>query len=126
MAYGRDNLTVETKQAILFGQQQAELSYRIAVEVSIAVATGYPGLCTTAKGEEKQIAELGCHIQYYRCSRPPQNAKHVEKQLAQPHPEGNTSYQRNNVIYVVTPSIWLTSAPKRMSFWKLFMEKHKQ
>ena len=92
MAYGQ---TAETKEAILFGQFHAGLSYPIAVSGS----QSYKGLCTAAKAEEKCIAELRHQHLYYRRSGPPRNARLVEQQPTwspapgseqPPTPEGNT------------------------------------
>ena len=99
LAYGRDKLTAETKEAILFGQLQAGLSYQILKCPAVSGSQSYKGLCTAAKAEEKRIAELRRRQQYYRCSGPPRNVRPVEQQPTQSPapgseqpstPEGNT------------------------------------
>ena len=99
LAYGRDKLTAETKEAILFGQLQAGLSYQILKCPAVSGSQSYKGLCTAAKAEEKRIAELRRRQQYYRRSGPPRNARPVEQLPTQSPapgseqpstPEGNT------------------------------------
>ena len=58
LAYGKDKLSSETKEAILFGQLQAGLIYQIVKSPAVSGSQSYRALCTAAKAEEKRIAEL--------------------------------------------------------------------
>ena len=65
LAYGKDKLPPETKEAILFGQLQAGLSYPIVKSPAVSGSQSYKVLCTAAKAEEKHTAELH-HRQLYQ------------------------------------------------------------
>ena len=58
LAYGMDKLSSEKKEAILFGQLQAGLSYQNATSPAVFSSQSYKALCTAAKAEEKHIAKL--------------------------------------------------------------------
>ena len=67
LAYGKDKLTSETKEAILFGQLQTGLSYQIVKNPAASKTQSYKGLCAAANTEGKRIAEL-CRCQQYQRS----------------------------------------------------------
>ena len=66
MAYGRDNLSRETRETILFGQLQEGLKYGIVKSPSVSGCQSYKELCMAAKNEEKRIAGLQRRQQYQR------------------------------------------------------------
>ena len=51
LAYGRNKLTAETKEAILFGQLQGGLSYQIVKSPAVLGSQSYKGLCAAANAE---------------------------------------------------------------------------
>lgn len=53
IAYGRDKLSIETKETILFGQLQEGLSYDIMKSPSVSDSQSYKELCIAAEHEEK-------------------------------------------------------------------------
>ena len=66
IAYGRDKLSMETKETILFGQLQEGLSYDIMKSPSVSGSQSYKELCMAAKHEEKRVAELRRRQHYQR------------------------------------------------------------
>ena len=58
IAYGRDNLSAETCNALLYSQLQEGLKYDLIESPAVSGADSYKQLCIAAKHEEKRIAEL--------------------------------------------------------------------
>lgn len=65
-AYGRDNLSVETRETILYSQLQEGLKYSIVKSPSVSGCQSYKELCMAAKNEEKRMAGLLRRQQYQR------------------------------------------------------------
>ena len=51
-------MSPETRNALLYGQLQEGLQYRLMEAPAVFRATDYQALCLAAKSEEKRIAEL--------------------------------------------------------------------
>ena len=66
VAFGHDNLSVETRNAFLYGQLQEGLRYRLMEAPDVSGAPDYQALCLAAKAEEKCLAELTKRRQYIR------------------------------------------------------------
>ena len=66
VAYGHDNLSVETRNEFLYGQLQEGLRYRLMEAPAVSGAPDYQALCLAAKVEEKRLAELTKCQQYIR------------------------------------------------------------
>ena len=64
VAYGHDNLSVETRNAFLYGRLQEGLRYRLMEVPTVSGALDYQALCLAVKAEEKCLAELTKHQQY--------------------------------------------------------------
>ena len=90
LAYGRDKLTAETKEAILFGQLQAGLSYQIVKSPAVSGSQSYKGLCAAANAEEKRIVELR-RRQHYQRSSTQQNPRLPPAQEIPQPPSPNNS-----------------------------------
>lgn len=58
VAYGHDNMSLETRNAFLYGQLQGELRYHLMEAPAISGAPDYQSLSLTPKREEKHIAEF--------------------------------------------------------------------
>jgi hypothetical protein len=58
MAYGRDKISVETRDALLFSQMQEGLKYELMVSPAVSGATEYRQLCLAARNEEKRLLNL--------------------------------------------------------------------
>ena len=57
LAYGRDKIGVETREALLHSQLQAGLMFELMRSPAVSGARIYKDLCMAAKHEEKRIAE---------------------------------------------------------------------
>ena len=68
VAYGRDKMSVETKEAILFGQLQEGLRIELLCGPAVSGALGYKELCEAAKSEERRLSELKKRQTYLRQS----------------------------------------------------------
>ena len=84
LAYGKDKLSSETKEAILFGQLQAGLIYQIVKSPAVSGSQSYRELCTAAKAEEKRIAELRRRQLYQQSGKQPQNRRVSEQEMSPP------------------------------------------
>ena len=58
MAYGRDGLKGETRDALLHGQLQEGLRLDIMKGPAVSGAQSYLDLCVAAKNEERRLLEL--------------------------------------------------------------------
>ena len=78
-AYGREKMSNETRDALLFGQLQEGLKYALVRAPAVSGAQGYQQLCTAARNKERRLMELGRHRQN---SRPQQaTSPHRQQQL---------------------------------------------
>lgn len=66
VAYGRNGLSVETRQTLLYSQLQDELKYSLIKSPAVSGADSYTQLCITAKHEEKRLSELSRRQQYFK------------------------------------------------------------
>ena len=58
VAYGRDRMSAETKETILFGQLLEGLRMKLLRGPAVSGALGYKEVCAAAKTEEHRLAEL--------------------------------------------------------------------
>ena len=58
IAYGREQLSAETKEAFLFSQLQAGLKLSIMESPAVSESLSYKPLCVAAKQEEKRLSDL--------------------------------------------------------------------
>ena len=58
VAYGRNRMSAETKETILFGQLLEGLRMKLLRGPAVSGALGYKELCAAAKTEEHRLAEL--------------------------------------------------------------------
>ena len=58
LAYGRDKMTSETRDALLFGQMHEGLQYELMESPAVSGATGYKQLCQAARSEERRLLDL--------------------------------------------------------------------
>ena len=71
IAFGRENLSAETRDVLLYGQLQEGLSYSLIESPSVSGAQSYRELCIAAKKEERRLAELKKKQQYLKTENPP-------------------------------------------------------
>ena len=57
-AFGRENLSAETRDVLLYGQLQEGLSYVLMESLSVSGSQNYKELCIAKKKEERRLAEL--------------------------------------------------------------------
>ena len=58
IAYGRDQMSSETRDTLLYGQMQEGLRIELMRGPAVSGARGYQELCIAAKNEEKRLADL--------------------------------------------------------------------
>ena len=63
-------MSLETKEAILFGQLQEGLHMELLRGPAVSGALGYKELCAAAKNEERRLSELKKRQTYLRPSNP--------------------------------------------------------
>ena len=79
VAYGRDPMSSETRDTLLYCQLQEGLRYELMKGPAVSGATKYQELCVAAKNEEKRLAELRRRQQYSKGTQPRQSqAEHVQ------------------------------------------------
>ena len=71
IAFGRENLSAETRDMLLYGQLQEGLSYSLLESPSVSSAQSYRELYIAAKKEERRLAELKKKQQYLKTEKPP-------------------------------------------------------
>ena len=67
-AYGRDHMTDETQQTLLYGQLQEGLRYTLMKSPAVSGARNYQELCVAARNEERRLNDLNKRQQYMRNS----------------------------------------------------------
>ncbi len=68
IAYGRDGLTAETRDALLYSQLHEGLRYELMCAPAVSGAQAYLPLCVAAKSEERRLSELKKRQQYQKPS----------------------------------------------------------
>ena len=63
-AYGRDKMSSETRDTLLFSQLQEGLQYELVKAPAVSGAQGYQQLCLAARNEERRLLELDRRRQY--------------------------------------------------------------
>ena len=79
LAYGRDRMTAETRDTLLYGQLQEGLRYVLMQGPAVSGAADYKALCLAAKNEERRLAELKKHQQYLQTSTCHPASSHLSK-----------------------------------------------
>ena len=86
LAYGRDGMLAETRDALLHGQLQEGLQHRLMEAPAVSGASTYAMLCQAAKTEERRQAELKKRRQY-QSDRTDRSAKKPSSQSATNKPQ---------------------------------------
>ena len=68
IAFGRDPMSNESCDTLLYCQLQEGLCYELMRGPAVSGATEYQELCVAAKNEEKCLADLRRRQQYSKCS----------------------------------------------------------
>ena len=63
-AYGRENMSAETRDTLLYGQLQEGLKYTLVKSSAVSRARNYTELCLAARNEERRLTELYRRQQY--------------------------------------------------------------
>lgn len=58
IAYGRDSMSVETRDALLYSQLQDALKHELMRSPAVSGSTSYKDLCVAARNEERRISGL--------------------------------------------------------------------
>ena len=85
VAYGRDGMSVETRDTLLHGQLQDALKHELMQAPAVSGAQSYQELCLAARNEEKGLAELKKRQQYLKPSSQSQQPLLKLSQLASHH-----------------------------------------
>ena len=90
MAYGRDGMSVETRETLLYGQLQEGLKYELMKAAAVSGAQGYKQLCLAARNEEKWLIDLKKRRQFLKpqpqsMERKASTRMQKNQQTSQPH-----------------------------------------
>ena len=66
IAYGRDGISAEARDALLYSQLHEGLRYEIMRAPSVSGVDSYSALCIAAKSEERRLQELRKRQQYHK------------------------------------------------------------
>ena len=80
LAYGRDKMTTETRDTLLYGQLHAGLAYVLMQGPAVSGASDYKTLCVAAKNEERRLAELKKRQQYLQAGASPPTSQSTSSQ----------------------------------------------
>ena len=80
IAYGKDDLNQDTRDALLYSQLYEGLCYDLMQSPAVSGAQAYKELCTAAKGEERRVAALKQRRQF---SKPAVSTQPITRT---PHP----------------------------------------
>ena len=65
-AYGRDSMSIETRETLLHSQLQEGLEYELMKAPAVSGAQGYKQLCLAARNEEKRLVDLKKRRQFMK------------------------------------------------------------
>ena len=65
IAHGKTRMPIESKEALLYGQLQEGLLYRLIESPAVSGAADYKSLCVAARNEEKHLVELNRRRQHH-------------------------------------------------------------
>ena len=68
IAYGRDGISAEARDALLYGQLHEGLRYEIMKVPGVSGIDSNSALCIAAKSEERRLQELRKRQQYHKVS----------------------------------------------------------
>ena len=95
IAYGRDGISAEARDALLYGQLHEGLHYEVMKAPGVSGVDSYSALCIAAKSEERRLQELRKRQQYHKVStgtrlpvRPPLSSKNASRSSSSP-PKGH-------------------------------------
>ena len=91
LAYGRDGMLAETRDALLHGQLQEGLQHRLMEAPAVSGASTYAVLCQAAKTEERRQAELRKRRQYQSDRPAKKPISHIVGGKSQQEPERSTA-----------------------------------
>ena len=97
MAYGRDKLGKEAREALLHGQLQEGLNMELMRSPSVSGAQSYSSLCLAAKNEERRLVEPRKRHHYKSTSETAQGfGTHVgqRKPSSRPPPMANENNKK--------------------------------
>ena len=66
IGFGQDKMSIETQNALLYGQLQSGLAFKLSKVPAVSGAHNYEELCIVAKNEGRRLAELEKRQQYDR------------------------------------------------------------
>ena len=102
IAYGREKLSPETRDALLYGQLQEGLCYSLAQAPAVSGAQSFKELCTAAKSEEKRLAALKQRRQRDQPSRHPE-PQHQPRDQPSRYAEPPSHLTRTTSLSTVEP-----------------------
>ena len=82
LAYGRDGMLSETRDALLCSQLQEGLRDNLMEAPAVSGALNYQALCIAAKNEERRQTELKKRKQYHKPPTPPHSSGRDEDSRA--------------------------------------------
>lgn len=82
LAYGRDGMLSETRDALLYSQLQEGLRDNLMEAPAVSGALNYQALCIAAKNEERRQTELKKRKQYHKPPTPPRSSGRDEDSRA--------------------------------------------
>ena len=94
-AYGRDEMSVETRDTLLYGQLQDGLSLRLMQALAVSGARNYQELCIAAKNEERRLADLKKRQKYSKLSAVSSPQSQAGKSR-QPAGHSDNRFQKNS------------------------------
>ena len=94
VAYGREGMSVETRDTLLHGQLQDGLRHELMRAPAVSGAQSYQELCLAARNEEKRLAELRKRQQYRKSPstppRPPRKSMESNPSVPSTSKPGNS------------------------------------
>ena len=105
VAYGRDSMSTETRDALLYAQLQEALRYELMRAPAMLGSSGYQELCVAAKNEERRLVELRKRQQYSKLAQRVEKAKpSSETQKCAPLDRFTPTVKPAVTTYADTPS----------------------
>ena len=93
IAYGRELMSVETKDMLLYGQFQEGLHLQLMRSPAVSGAKNYQELLVVARNEERRLADLRRRQEYARSNSSQPKTKSVAPNLKAKLPQSNPEHQ---------------------------------
>ena len=109
ISFGQDKMSMETQNALLYGQLQSSLAFELCKAPAVSGARNYEELCITTKNEDRRLAELE-KWQHYEWNRKIVLAKYSTRNFSL-ESSWSTDTKQTSQSYMQSPRCYICNSP---------------